>query len=633
MQEFLGSYQQTLNERLATGDWPPQLLSAYRLESCLKHVGDKEVYLAVDRYSGIRVVIRVSSLDSGERADAEGRILASLNHPGVPRSFGSFVYGNRSFLIREYFPGRSLDAAVAQETLSRKDIFSITHKLCDILEYLHAQVPPVIHRDIKPQNIILRPDGSLGITDFGIARTFKPEADSDTRYVGTLPYAPPEQYGYAQSTPLTDIYALGIVLVYLATGSPNRQDLSQRIRDRQLLAVIQKCIAFDPEDRFSSVAELRKAVTKDRGRTLKIAGIAAAGTFILVGLAVVAFLVISSIMDSRPKGQDVVDAEAEQKSTIDQTVEDLTDKNIDKTPDASDKADGTESFFYLDVAIHGNLPGNLLNGGFAAESDDELFVYNDGILYLLSMDGTVKDKVLNISEAKSMNSYLGLLWYRNGNTLYVYNPQDKTTENVRGVGDLYFDQTRFYFVNIDNASRLVSLDLADLSNEDSGEIVVEERADLENINIFDGALYYTDPQDGDRLYRHDLVTDERQLIYDGQVTWPSATTSCVYFVDTANGSALMSANTDGTEAKRLALGSYSHLNATLLGVFAINTESGAIELISEDGKTRLTIVDKNCETFCLAGNWVFYKNLDDNGRLWMMDFNGTVDQPFYSGAS
>ena len=95
-------------------------------------------------------------------------------------------------------------------------------KLTDILSYLHSENPPIIHRDIKPQNIIVGRDSSIHLIDFGIARVHKEERTQDTSVVLTLDYASPEQYGFEQTTPLSDIYSLGVVMLFLATGNHGR---------------------------------------------------------------------------------------------------------------------------------------------------------------------------------------------------------------------------------------------------------------------------------------------------------------------------------------------------------------------------------------------------------------------------
>ncbi|MGI6689201.1 MAG: serine/threonine protein kinase [Christensenellales bacterium] len=91
-----------------------------------------------------------------------------------------------------------------------------------MLTYLHGQTPAVIHRDIKPENIIRTSEKDIRLIDFGIARTFREDTDTDTQVIGTKPYMAPEQFGSEQSDNRADIYALGMVMLFLATGKPDR---------------------------------------------------------------------------------------------------------------------------------------------------------------------------------------------------------------------------------------------------------------------------------------------------------------------------------------------------------------------------------------------------------------------------
>jgi len=263
---FLAQYQQFLDEAVVQDEMPDWIDQTYQFESCLKYRDDKQVYLVSDRRNGVSAILRVMTTidarDNRPKRDQEYAILSTLDFPGIPKVFGSFVDDERSFMVREYFPGRPLDALLTQQgSLDISGTIEITLQLCTILEYLHSRTPPVIHRDIKPGNIIIMSNGRIGLTDFGIARIYHADTTTDTVYDGTILYAPPEQFGFAQTTPLSDIYALGIVMLCMMTGSPVRQGIDERISDRQIKAIIERCIAFDPSDRFQSVAELREKLT------------------------------------------------------------------------------------------------------------------------------------------------------------------------------------------------------------------------------------------------------------------------------------------------------------------------------------------------------------------------------------
>ena len=122
-----------------------------------------------------------------------------------------------------------------------------------LLERLHSLEPPVIHRDIKPENIVLGEDGAVGLIDFGIARQYKPERESDTRLMGSRSTAPPEQYGFAQTDGRADLYALGATLSWLLTGSYERDALEKAPVSRRLRRVLTKAAAFSPADRYQEI--------------------------------------------------------------------------------------------------------------------------------------------------------------------------------------------------------------------------------------------------------------------------------------------------------------------------------------------------------------------------------------------
>jgi len=150
-------------------------------------------------------------------------------------------------MVREYFEGITLEDYIKDNgVISNYQARGIILKLCDILEYLHLQTPPVIHRDIKPQNIIYTSDGNVKLIDFGISRKYNPEGRNDTACLGTKEYALPEQFGFSQTDRRTDIYALGVLMVFLLTDDSDITGYKDRIESEELKKLISKCIAFSP---------------------------------------------------------------------------------------------------------------------------------------------------------------------------------------------------------------------------------------------------------------------------------------------------------------------------------------------------------------------------------------------------
>lgn len=155
----------------------------------------------------------------------------------------------------EYINGMTLDMRVEYyqpfDIRSAKDILC---QICDGLSQLH--INGIVHRDIKPGNVMITDDGTVKIIDYSISRLIKPEQRKDTTVLGTAGYASPEQFGFTQTNGKTDIYACGVLLNYLLTGKlPNEQ-----LHQGPLTTVIQQCIEIDENKRFSSADELKKVL-------------------------------------------------------------------------------------------------------------------------------------------------------------------------------------------------------------------------------------------------------------------------------------------------------------------------------------------------------------------------------------
>ena len=150
----------------------------------------------------------------------EALMLINLKHPALPIIRDFFSQGEeRWYLVMDYIEGNTLaDIARIRGTIPQEEVFDWGSQLCEILDYLHKQDPPVVFRDLKPANIMLTPEGLIKLIDFGIARHFKLESTQDTVCFGSAGYAPPEQYGNNQTDSTSDIYALGATLHFLLTG-------------------------------------------------------------------------------------------------------------------------------------------------------------------------------------------------------------------------------------------------------------------------------------------------------------------------------------------------------------------------------------------------------------------------------
>ena len=154
--------------------------------------------------------------------EREANILATLNHPAIPRIYDYFTHNERSYLIMEFVDGKDLEAVLSetQGFLPEAQVIDWAIELCDVLSYLHNNKPePVIFRDMKPSNIMLSTHGNIMLVDFGIAKTF--QTGQRGTMIGTEGYSPPEQYK-GDATPFADIYALGATLHHMLTGRDPR---------------------------------------------------------------------------------------------------------------------------------------------------------------------------------------------------------------------------------------------------------------------------------------------------------------------------------------------------------------------------------------------------------------------------
>lgn len=243
---------------------PDRILLAYEPVSCLAHREKRSVWKLRRRADGAPFVLKAVPVDEEDLAE-EFRILNQLvpDLPGaVPYPIDHFKDGDTAYLLRSFLPGETLTQYRERAgTCSPQNCADIGRKLCALLETLHAQQPPVVHRDIKPENIILLLNGQVGLIDFGIARQHKDGQDTDTRHLGTRTTAAPEQYGYAQTDCRTDVYALGMTLIWLLTGEYDQTALNGLTGvPRRLIRTLERAAAFDPQTRFSDAAALERAL-------------------------------------------------------------------------------------------------------------------------------------------------------------------------------------------------------------------------------------------------------------------------------------------------------------------------------------------------------------------------------------
>lgn len=239
------------------------------------------VYLVEDQQSSgrRRALKEIWDLftDPDDRAQAwqkferEAQTLMGLYHPGLPRIEEYFSRQGRIYIVMEYLEGQTLDSILRQSFsfLPEEQVVDWALQLCDVLDTLHSQEPPIIFSDLRPANIILDRKGRLKLLDFGFTYLFDPARLTNVLKAGTVGYAPPEQYAGPEYTgPWSDIYALGITLHELLTRYdptshpfvlPPPRKLNPAISHR-LSDIIVKATELDASRRYRTIMEMERAL-------------------------------------------------------------------------------------------------------------------------------------------------------------------------------------------------------------------------------------------------------------------------------------------------------------------------------------------------------------------------------------
>lgn len=199
---------------------------------------------------------------------------AGLRCPNLPRVLDCWNDGERLNALMEWLPGVTLEEYVRQAGPSEELAREVAPQLACAVGLLHGGLgtgAPVIHRDLKPSNVMVvgGKNGlprSFVLIDLGIARTWREGAEADTTRLGTRSYAPPEQFGFGQTSVRSDVYALGAVLWFCLTGEDPAPGMdSRQLAERpdvpsDLRCVVAKAMSFDPQERYASVGDLARAV-------------------------------------------------------------------------------------------------------------------------------------------------------------------------------------------------------------------------------------------------------------------------------------------------------------------------------------------------------------------------------------
>lgn len=256
----------------------------YKILNKIGQGGMSVVYLAMNERANKQWAIKEVRKDGVQNFEVikqglivETDMLKHLDHSNLPSIIDVIEEAGKFLIVMDYIEGIPLSDALKEHRkgkIEQELVIEWAKKLCDVLSYLHSRKPAIIYRDMKPANIMLKPDGSVVLIDFGTAREFKENKVADTSVLGTAGYAAPEQYGgFGQTDARTDIYCLGATLYHLLTGqNPCEyqygifpfQEYPIRYWDSNLSSgleeIILKCTARHPDERYQSCAELLYAL-------------------------------------------------------------------------------------------------------------------------------------------------------------------------------------------------------------------------------------------------------------------------------------------------------------------------------------------------------------------------------------
>lgn len=250
----------------------------YEILTLIGRGGMSEVYLARDRRLNKQWAVKEIQKRARDKnnevvvqsAIAEANMIKQLDHTAIVRIVDIIETPDVIYIIEDYIEGETLNTILDENGAQPQElVIEWAMQICEALEYLHTRKPPIIYRDMKPANVMLKPDGNIKIIDFGIAREYKDQSLADTVSLGTKGYAAPEQFGgKGQTDARTDVYCLGVTLYHLVTGHnpceppyeiyPIRHWNPQL--DPGLEAIIEKCTQLNPIDRYQSCAELLYAL-------------------------------------------------------------------------------------------------------------------------------------------------------------------------------------------------------------------------------------------------------------------------------------------------------------------------------------------------------------------------------------
>lgn len=324
------------------------------------------VYLAMDNRLNKSIVVKeIRRRDNSnnkllmDSLKQESDLLKNLDHAALPKIY-DIIYRGDIYVVMDYIEGESLNRKLKREgKIQAKEVINYGRQLAKVLSYLHNRPTPIIYRDMKPDNVMLTPDGRIKLIDFGISKEYKVEATTDTTNLGTRAFAAPEQIASLKTNAKTDIYSLGVTLYNLVTGKSLNDPpfMLKPIREwdsslpEGLEYIIKKCTETDPADRYENCDDLLYDLenVEKLTKAYKVTLIKEMSRFIVSSILLIFFIVITIIGYRGVSNENLTNYKEMINKSDGYLINGEYAKAIEVLDDAITKVDGKRSEAYINI--------------------------------------------------------------------------------------------------------------------------------------------------------------------------------------------------------------------------------------------------------------------------------------------
>ncbi|NLE14023.1 MAG: DUF5050 domain-containing protein [Clostridiales bacterium] len=481
------------------------------------------------------------------------------------------------------------DIIAENGALGRGDIIYIVKKLCSLADTSVSGGESGRDIPIHPDNVLISPDGHVRLH----GKTLPPTS-----------YLPPE---IEKSDPLAagaQVYALGMLMLYMATGRESKAETDTAHLSRPLRSLIQGCTDFDPNIRFKDTKELMAAINRETGFGKKALSILMMLLTVCLAIGLSFFFGRAGFGQGGAAGEDI-GFRAGYSAGFEKGFSDAPGIGI-----------GAASFDARD----GNISGNFIpeERSYAVRGETAVYFLDGENLCRMEPYTRETEVLAALNGADSLQYYGGRLYYRRGDNICRMDPktakEEVVCESSGGQFFIFDDIFCLYDNQSGGTGYLYGID------PDKGTLTqLNGAAEYRCLNVAEGQLYYISPDRGNSICRSDPDGGNLSLISSG-----SYESFCIYdgSIYAAAGDGLIRMDLNGGNPVILASRALYSPNVSEGGIFFISGQGRSLEWMSHDGRSRYTIVTGRTGSFNLAGEWIFYRNEDDDGLLWRVYISG-----------